>query len=135
MLKYVVRVPHYIYSITFIYLHRYFIPQASNAFRSFFLDSKLQALGSMVTSLLLCRFCPTRKCMFWFPWLHQLNILCCNHGNLATLNNLKPLLSKAEWCRYCNHLLPPSHSFGYETNMPVQYLSGRDQTEFAKVSL
>jgi hypothetical protein len=27
------------------------------------------------------------------------------HGNLTMLNNLNPLLSKAEWCRKCIHLL------------------------------
>jgi hypothetical protein len=30
--------------------------------------------------------------------------MCCNHGNPTMINNPNPLLSKAEWCRYCIHL-------------------------------
>jgi hypothetical protein len=56
------------------YPHRSFIPQASNTFRSFFLESKLQILVFMVTSLPLCPFWPTVKYVPWFPWLHHLKM-------------------------------------------------------------
>jgi hypothetical protein len=49
--------------IAFIYPHRPFIPQASNIFGSFLLDSKLQAQVSMVTSLPLRRVFPKVKYM------------------------------------------------------------------------
>jgi hypothetical protein len=52
------------------------MPKASNAFRSFFPCSKQLALVSMVTSLLLCHFCPTAHYMPCLPLLHQLKTVC-----------------------------------------------------------
>jgi hypothetical protein len=56
----------------------------------------------MVTSLPLCPFYPTEKYMHWFPWLHQIKMVCVvTMENQTMLINPNPLLSKAEWCRYC----------------------------------
>jgi len=38
--------------------------------------SKQLVQVSMVTSLLLCHFCPTVNYMPWLPLLHQLRIVC-----------------------------------------------------------
>jgi hypothetical protein len=89
------------------------------AFKSFLLDSILQAMVSMVTSLPLCHFCSTVYYKPWFPWLHHClyvvllysklqalvtmvtsakDCMWCNCVNPVMPNKTKPLLMKAEWC-------------------------------------
>jgi hypothetical protein len=55
-------------------LLRSFIPQASNAFRSFLFYNKIQAMVFMVI-LPLRSFYPTVKFRPWFPWLQQLKVV------------------------------------------------------------
>jgi hypothetical protein len=73
-------------------IHRSCIPKASNAFGSFLPYSIPLALIAMVTSLPLCRFCPTENCM-----------------------PLVAIVASAKDCIWCNHSNPtiqttPNHS-------------------------
>jgi hypothetical protein len=75
---------------------------SQQCFRSFLPYSKQLALVSIVTSLPLCRFCPTVNYMPWLPYLHQVKIVC---DVIIVTQQCKQSQSTAEQgCRSCMDL-------------------------------